>query len=168
MSIATSPERVEIVARRRPFTVVALAVLLGLLSIGALQGGIAMVVDPLAPLGMSVDYLERTPIDDYFLPGLFLLGIAAASLLAIPGLLFSWEWRWASKIESRVGYKWPWVAVVATGGILLLFELIELFVVPFHPIMHPLLIAVSLAILGLAFTPSTRRYLSAAQPNLTD
>lgn len=48
---------------------------------------------------------------------------------------------------------------VALGGILLVFEIIELFVVPFHPIMHPLLIAGSLAILALALTPSARRYL---------
>jgi hypothetical protein len=49
---------------------------------------------------------------------------------------------------------------VAIGGVLLVFELIELFLIPFHPIMHPLLIAVSLAIIGLALTTSSQRHLS--------
>jgi hypothetical protein len=50
---------------------------------------------------------------------------------------------------------------VSIGGILLVFEVVELFMVPFHPVMHPLLIAGSMAILILALTPSARRYLVA-------
>jgi hypothetical protein len=42
---------------------------------------------------------------------------------------------------------------------MLLFEIIELFLVPFHPVMHPLLIAWSLAIIWLPFTRSARQYL---------
>jgi hypothetical protein len=141
--------------------VITLAVLLALLSIGAFQGGIAMLADPQTPLGMSVEWLEGTPVDDYFLPGLFFMGIAAASLITIPGLVFGWRWKWAAGIESRVGYRWPWIATLATGSVLLIFEIIELFLVPFHPIMHPLLIAGSLAIIALALSPSARRHLKA-------
>jgi len=119
-----------------------------------------MVVDPTEPLGMTVKYLDRAPVDDYFLPGLFLLAIAAVSLITIAGLTFGWRWRWASSIEARIGYCWPWLGAVTIGGILLVFELIELFLVPFHPVMHPLLIAGSLAILILALTPRVRRYLA--------
>lgn len=158
MSVGT-PVQARQRTHRRPSTVVGLAVLLALLAVGALQGGLAMVADPLKPLGMSVDFLEGTPVDSYFLPGLFLLGIAAASLIAVPGLLLSWEWKWASPIEARIGYRWPWLAAVATGSVLLVFEVVELFMVPFHPVMHPLLIAWSLAILGLAFASSARRFL---------
>jgi hypothetical protein len=59
-----------------------------------------------------------------------------------------------------MGRTWPWLGAVAIGGVLLVFELIELFLIPFHPIMHPLLIAVSLAIIGLALTTSSQRHLS--------
>lgn len=118
-----------------------------------------MLADPLQPLGMSVSYLDGTPIDDYVLPGLFLLGIAAACLITIAGLLFRWHWKWAAPIERRMGYRWPWLAALTTGGVLLLFEIIELFVVPFHPVMHPLLIVGSLAIMALVMTPSARSHL---------
>jgi hypothetical protein len=145
--------------RRPPWSVITLSALLGVLVVGALQGGIAMIVDPLEPLGMPVSYLEGAPIDTYFWPGLFLLGIAAASLITIPGLLFHWRWAWANRIETAIGHRWPWLAVLAIGGVLLTFEIIELFIVPFHPIMHPLLIAGSMAIIGLVLTPSASGYL---------
>jgi hypothetical protein len=111
-----------------------------------------MISDPLTPLGMPTSYLERTPIDTYFWPGAFLLAIAVASILTIAGLLLGWRWQWAGSIERAIGFRWPWIGAVATGTILLLFEIIELFMVPFHPVMHPLLIAGSVAIISLALT----------------
>lgn len=148
--------------RSLPATVVALILLLSLLTIGAIQGGVAMVTNPTNPLGMSTSYLEGTPVADYFWPGVFLLGISAASIITVAGLVSGWEWRWAHHIEFAVGYRWPWIGAVSTGSVLLLFEVIELFVVPFHPIMHPLLIAASMAIVGLALTRSARAHLSVA------
>jgi hypothetical protein len=135
-----------------------LAALLSFLVIGAIQGGWAMITNPESPLGMSTDFLDKAPVSDYFWPGMFLLGIAVASLITLPGLLFSWEWRWAARIEAAVGHRWPWLASVLIGSVLLIFELIELFMVPFHPVMHPLLIAGSLFILGLPLLPSARSF----------
>jgi hypothetical protein len=133
--------------------------LLALLVVGAVQGGIAMIRDPLQPLGMPTSFLDGTPIDTYFWPGVFLLAIAAASLVTILGLMLGWRWQWAAGIEGAVGYRWPWLGALATGTVLLVFEIIELFMVPFHPVMHPLLIAGSLAIVWLTVTPSTRAHL---------
>lgn len=144
---------------RKPPTVIALVVLLGILVVGALQGGIAMTSNPTEPLGMSVEFLEGTPVATYFWPGMFLLGIAAASLIVGIGLISDWHWRWASEIESRVGYRWPWLGALATGVVLLVFEIVEVFLVPFHPVMHPLLIAWSLAITLLPLTGSVRSHL---------
>lgn len=54
------------------------------------------------------------------------------------------------------------MAAVATGAILLVFEILELFMVPFHPVMHPLLLIGSAGIMGIAYTPSARRHLKSA------
>ncbi len=143
-----------------PVTVTVLGFLLVLLVVGAIQGGWAMVTNPVSPLGMSLEYLERTPVDDYFLPGLFLLGIALASSLTVVGLFVRWEWPGASRIENAIGFRWPWIGAMAIGAVLLAFEVVELFLVPFHPVMHPLLIAVSLAIVILASARSAREHLS--------
>ena len=95
---------------------------------------------------------------DYFWPGMFLLGIAVASVITIGGL-FGWRWPWAARIEAAVGYRWPWLGALSIGAVLLVFEIIELFLVPFHPVMHPLLIAASLAIIGLPLLPGARSFL---------
>jgi hypothetical protein len=134
-----------------------LVALLVLLAVGAVQGGVAMVADPLAPLGMPTSYLDRTPVDTYFWPGVFFLAIAAASLLTIAGLL-GWRWQWATSIEQAIGYRWPWLGALSTGIVVLVFEIIELFLIPFHPVMHPLLIAMSASIIWLTLTPSVRSH----------
>ena len=156
--VGTSP--VERGARPRiPRTLIGLCVVLGLLAIGAAQGGVAMIADPDTPLGMTADYLDGTPVTSYLLPGWFLLGIATASLLTLAGIIFDWRWGWAAGIERSIGHRWPWLGSILTGGVLLAFEIVELFTVPFHPVMHPLLIAVSLALIGLPSTRSGRAFL---------
>jgi hypothetical protein len=142
-----------------PVSLVMLSALLGVLVIGTIAAAWAMITDPLEPLGMTTEWLENAPVDTYFWPGMFFVGVTLASLLTLAGLVFDWPWKWARGVESRIGYRWPWVGAVATGVVLLIFEIIELFLVPFHPVMHPLLIAVSLLIIGLPFTRSARQRL---------
>lgn len=144
---------------RFPGSVKGLAIALGLLAIGALQGGLAMVMDPNQPLGMTLDVLSDAPVDNFFLPGLFLLGLAGASMVTLVGILFSWDWRWARRLETSIGSRWPWPAALAIGVVLLAFELLELVMIPFHPILHPILITLAAAIIGLGLTTPTRRFL---------
>lgn len=121
-----------------------------------------MVMDPYQPLGMTPDLLSNTPVDSFFLPGLFLLGMAVASILTLGGLAFGWDWRWARRIETSIGSRWPWPAALAIGVVLLAFEVLELALIPFHPVLHPALIGLALAIIGLASTPTVRRHLKPA------
>lgn len=146
--------------KRRPAMIIVLAGMLGALVIGATQGGIAMITDPIQPLGMTIDYLEGTPVDTYLWPGIFLIAIAAASLVTSVGLVTGWRWRWAEEIESAMGHRWPWLGSLAIGLLLLSFEIIELFFVPFHPVMHPLLIGLSTAVIVAPLTRSARSHLA--------
>jgi hypothetical protein len=134
-------------------------VLLANLVVGTFVAAWAMITNPLAPLGMTTESLGNAPVDTFFWPGMFFVGMTLAALLTLAGLVFRWPWKWAQSIESRIGYRWPWLGAVSTGVVMLLFEIIELFLVPFHPVMHPLLIAWSLAIIWLPFTRSARQYL---------
>lgn len=144
--------------KRRPVSIVVLSVLLGILVVGTFVAAWAMITNPLAPLGMTTEWLENAPVHNFFWPGMFFLGITLAALITLVGLVFRWPWKWARGIETRIGYRWPWLGAVSTGVVLLLFEIIELFLVPFHPVMHPLLIAWSLAIIWLPLTRSARQY----------
>lgn len=148
-------------SRRPPVSIVLLSVVLGILVIGTFEAARAMITNPLEPLGMTTEWLENAPVDTYFWPGMFFVGMTLASLLTLAGLVFRWPWKWAQGIESRIGYRWPWLGAVSIGVVLLIFEIIELFLVPLHPVMHPLLIAWSLAIIGLPLTQSARQHLEA-------
>jgi hypothetical protein len=164
MSVVAPSKRastVHVGRKRLPVSVVVLALLLGILVIGTFAAAREMITNPLEPFGMTTEWLDKAPVDTYFWPGMFFLGMTVAALLTLAGLLFRWPWNWAQGIESRVGYRWPWLGAVSTGAVLLLFEIIELFLVPFHPVMHPLLIAASLAIVGLPFTRSARQHFKA-------
>lgn len=134
-----------------------LAAVLAFLTIGALQGGIAMLLNPDTPLGMTTQYLDGTPFDSYVLPGLYLVAVGVAAGITAAGITFRWHWKWASKIEAAIGYRWQWIGAVAVGVALLVLEVIELFTVPFHPIMHPLMIAVGLISVGLPLMAKIRR-----------
>jgi hypothetical protein len=139
-------------------SIVVLSVLLAVLVVGTFAAAREMITNPLEPFGMTTEWLDKSPVDTYFWPGMFFLGMTLAALLTLAGLIFRWPWKWAQGIESRIGYRWPWLGAVSTGVVLLLFEIIELFVVPFHPVMHPLLLAGSLAIIGLPLTHSARQH----------
>lgn len=158
MSTATRSKTTNGLAssRRHSTMIIGLVSALCVLAIGALQGGIAMITNPTEPLGMTVEFLERTPVDTYLWPGMFLMAMAAASLVTSIGLMTGWHWGWAGRIEAVVGYRWPWLGSLAVGVVLLSFEVTELFFVPFHPMMHPLLIALSAAIIGLTMTRSVK------------
>jgi len=144
--------------KRLPVSTIVLSLLLGILVLGTFAATREMLTNPLEPFGMTTEWLDKAPVDTYFWPGMFFFGITVASLVTLGGLLFHWPWKWARGIESRVGYRWPWLGAVSIGVVLLLFEIIELVMVPFHPVMHPLLVAGSLAIIGLPFTHSARRH----------
>ena len=144
---------------RKPATILVLSVMLGILVVGAFEAARAMITEPLAPFGMSTEWLVRVPVDTYFWPGMFFVGMTLASVVTVVGLVFRWEWDWASGIESRIGYRWPWLGALSIGVVLLAFEIIELFVVPFHPVMHPVLITWALAIIWLPLTRSGREHL---------
>lgn len=145
---------------RPPATVIALTGLLTLIAAGAIQGGISMVTDTIHPMGISLQHLEATPFDDYLWPGMFLLGIALASMLTIPGLLLKWEWRWAWRIERAFGFEWPWISIMSIAVLLYSFEVIGLLFAQLPFVMHLLLVGVSLNMIGLALTDSARRYLA--------
>jgi len=162
MSAIAPPDRASkarVSRKRLPVSIGVLSVLLGILVVGTFAAARAMITNPLEPLGMTTEWLENAPVDTYFWPGMFFLGMTLASVLTLAGLVFRWPWNWAQGIESRIGYRWPWLGAVSIGAVLLLFEIIELFLVPFHPVMHPLLIAWSLAIIWLPFTHSARQHL---------
>ena len=93
---------------RRPIALWPLVATMGSLCVGGFVGGIAFVSDPTgASLGARLAWLDKTPVDDFFLPGLFLLGVyAIGTLIAIAGLIWRFSPGPVRGLDRRLGYHW--------------------------------------------------------------
>jgi hypothetical protein len=79
----------EFPCMNRPATLWILLFWLLLLAFGGLYGGIAMLLDPSGGSLQMTEVLPLLPVRDYFLPGLFLLGVMGIfPLILVYGLWF--------------------------------------------------------------------------------
>lgn len=85
--------------------------LLGLhlfVGIGALAGGLAAILDPLAPMGMPASSLEHSPFDTFLIPGILLFCVLGLGNLACAaGIAFRKPWRgYASGVSASALVIW--------------------------------------------------------------
>lgn len=172
-------ERADVSTRRsqrvrrghRPGAVWLLLVLLGVLSIGGFIGGVSFVTDPTgADLGAKLSWLQKTPVDDFLLPGLFLLGVyGIGSLALMAGLVWRWSPGRVRRLDAMVGHHWSWIGTIGQGAALVIWILYEFVVLPDQMLLQPILIGVGLLMVGLALMPSLRRfYATGVSPGVTE
>lgn len=131
---------------------VALAAVMGVTGISALWGGYMLMGDawPMDPA-----WLQHTPFDGWAVPGL--------ATLTFPGIgvLFAGIW-----VVGRLPHHRP-LAIAAGIGLIAWVGIELAWLQVFHPVMHPLIVAVGLlvAVLGrLLPRPTNARRKAAARP----
>ena len=145
---------------RRPATVWLEVALLAFLALGGLVGGVAFVTDPTgAAIGARLAGVDKTPVPDFLLPGLFLLVVyAIGSLVLIAGLI----WRPApgvlGRIDAALHHHWAWVGTIAMGATLVVGILYELTIFSERLVLPPILLGVGAAMVAICAAPSIRRY----------
>ena len=145
---------------RRPATVWLEVTLLAFLALGGFVGGVAFVTDPTgASIGAKLAWLEKTPVSDFLLPGLFLLVVyAIGSLVLIAGLV----WRPApgvlGRIDAALHQHWAWPGTIAMGATLVVWILYELTIFSERMVLQPILLGVGAAMIAICAAPSIRRY----------
>lgn len=154
----------ERTAARRPGAVWALVALLGLLATG-LPAGISFMIDPSgAGLGAKLTWLERTPVSDFFLPGLFLAAVyGLGSLLLIVGLVWRFSPGPMHRLDRWLGHHWAWAGTIAMGVVLIAWVAYELLVMPETTGLQYVMIGLGVLLAGLPLLPSVRRWY-AVQP----
>lgn len=129
----------------------ALLALLALQGIGGLGGGISLLAAPNgAILRMPVSYLQGSPFSDYLIPGVVLTSL----LGLLPLLVLAGLWRRRS---------WAWYGASLVGCSLIVFEIVELTIVPFS-ILQPIFSTVGVLIAALCLPPSVTRYVGVTPP----
>lgn len=131
--------------RRRTPAVWALMVLLLVQGLGGLAGGAALVAKPSgAVMHMPAGYLEGSPFHDFLIPGL-VLGIVLG-VMPLAALVGVWS-----------GRTWAWFTSFAVGCGLIIWIIVEVFIIPFSAL-QPTFGTVGLLIALAALAPSVRRY----------
>ena len=152
---------------RRPATVWLEVALLTFLAVGGFVGGVAFVTDPSgASIGARLAWLEKTPVSDFLLPGLFLLFVyAIGSLVLIAGLV----WRPASgvlgRIDAALHHHWAWAGTIAMGATLVAWILYEFTIFSERIVLQPILLGVGVAMVAICATASIRRYTAVPSPH---
>jgi CDP-diglyceride synthetase len=141
----------------RPGAVWTLVAMLALVATG-LPAGISFMVDPGgAGLGAKLSWLERTPVSDFFLPGLFLsLVYGVGSLLLIVGLVWRPSPGPLHRLDARLGHHWAWVGTIAMGIVLVAWVVYELVVLPETMPLQYVMIGLGLLLVALPSLPSMR------------
>ena len=117
----------------KPASLRALIALEAVFGIIGFASGVPLVYDPSGKtMGLSLDLLKRTPVDDFLLVGIFFMAFyGVLPLLASYGLMVKKRWRWTDVFNKWTGEYWGWTASVAVGVILLLWIAFELLTMGF-------------------------------------
>ena len=149
----------------RPWQLWPLLGLLGFLSLGGLIGGLSFVLDSSgAGLGANVSWVQETPVSDFFLPGLFILGVyGIGSLILMVGLVWRMPAGPPPHRDAKRGRRWAWIGTIAQGATLVIWILYEFVVLPEQILLQPILIVVGLLMVLLALMPSVRRFYTSGE-----
>ena len=129
-----------------PIGLYLLSACLVFLSLGGFSGGIAFVTDPTGNrLGMNTSMLYPLPLQDFLLPGLFLLAVyAIGSLLVLVAL-----WKRFAK---------AWCFIFALSVVLIGWIAFETIVMHLIAPITVVLAALGVCMLALTMLPSVRDY----------
>jgi hypothetical protein len=148
------------VTSQRPLTLCLLIALILLLAVGGFYGGVTFLVDPSGELmGLPASFLALLPVPDYTLPGLFLvivMGIAPTILLY--GLFVRPRWAWITPFVKWSGKHWSWTGTLYLGIVLILWLIIEGWLIGFTAPVQIFTAFHSVAILLLTIAPPVMRY----------
>jgi hypothetical protein len=144
---------------KRPAILWLLVFLLVFLAIGGFYGGVFMLIDPSGELLQMDEVLTLLPVPDYTLPGLFLIIVMGIfPLMLCFGLIWMPDCKWGKRLADWSGHSWAWTGSVAVGLILVIWLIIQSFLIGFQwPIQYVTLVNGILIVL-VAFIPGLRKF----------
>jgi len=145
---------------KRPFPINVLLFLLLFLLLGALSGGIALVINPSGGLlQMPITILENSPFNNFLIPGLILftvLGLLPA--LVFYSLLKRPHWIWVNVLNIYSDMYWAWTFTLYVGFALIIWISVQTLLINSVHLVHTGYVMLGLIIVSIALLPSVRRY----------
>ncbi|KAA5539952.1 hypothetical protein [Adhaeribacter rhizoryzae] len=145
----------------RPAELYILYFLLLMLSLNALVGGGALILDPQGSLmDLNPDWLQNTPFNSYLVPGLLLFTfIGLLPLFALISLLFRPNWHWANVLNIFADKYWGWTYSLFTGIILITWIIVQEMLTHYF-LLHTVFIIMGILIILLTLLPRVQKYYS--------
>lgn len=121
-----------------PARSVLLIVLQLFLGIGAIAGGLAFVIDPTGGLlQMPVTMLERSPFNNFLIPGLLLITLLGiVPLIVTSALIRRWDWPLAEKLNVFADKHWSWTYTLYTGFALIIWITVQVYMLQTVAVIH--------------------------------
>lgn len=138
--------------KRRPILIVFLIILVIFQGVSGVFGGAGLIIDPSGKsLQIPLEWLNGSPFDNYFIPGIVLFFV-----LGITPLIISF-----GLIKRKY---WSWYGSLFLGFALIIWILVEIIVIGFQadPPLQLIYGIVGVAILMLTFTRSVKNYFLSA------
>ncbi len=110
-------------------------------------------------MGMPLSYLEQTPFDSWFIPGLCLLFIwGIGSFVILLGLWLRPDWSVFRVFTSWTHEHWAWALSILLGIGLLIWLTVQVFTLPSLAIIQLILATLAIVLVAIPFLPSMRQY----------
>lgn len=144
---------------KRPIALYLLLIVLAIQSIGAIGGGLSLVLAPDGSImQMPLSYLDGSPFTSFLIPGIILLVVLGFfpafifySLIATP----NWNRFQAFNIYKRI--HWSWSFSLYLGIMLSIWIYIEIIFIPFD-ILQTIFGLVGVGLIILTLLPSNMKY----------
>lgn len=135
-----------------------LIILLGFLGLGAIAGGGLLVLSPTGELlEMPVSMLEKSPFNDFFVPGIILfLVLGLFPVLLIFALLKKPEFKLAEQVNCFKDMHWAWTFSVYIGFVLIGWIQLQMVFIQAVHWLHTFYIFLAILILFIALLPQVR------------
>ena len=145
---------------KRPFPINVLLFLLLFLFLGALYGGMALILDTSGGLlQMPLTILENSPFNNFLIPGLLLftvLGILPA--LVFYSLLKQPQCTWLNVLNIYRDMYWGWTFTVYTGFVLIIWISVQTLLINSVHLVHTGYVMLGILIVCVALLPSVRQH----------
>ena len=136
-----------------------LIALLGFLSLGAIYGGIGLIISPDGSLfNMPIESISNSPFKTFLVPGIILLAVFGVSpILVIYGLIKKPESKFFNKLNLLYDYHFAWTFAVYIGFGQIIWINFQTLIFNSVHVIHTVYSSLGILIVCIALLPQTRK-----------
>jgi len=143
---------------KKPIELYILFFWMAFLSLNGLGGGMVLMIEPDGSMmGMTIEWLAKTPFHNFLIPGicLFLLN-GVFPLVALIGLIAQKESQLLNKLNVFKDKHWAWTFSIYSGIITITWIIIQQMIADFF-VLQPIITAIGLINFVLALMPRIQK-----------